>query len=175
MKNGQHGEAGCNCFQDDLQYSLTNNDDKTVNEFYYKHFPFLDKIEFVADITTQKQGIDKVLHFHGGSTINIDEKKRRKNYGDILLEEYSIWESKTAGWLGRSKHTDYITYIILSDNIIYLLPFKLLHMAWVKNYKSWLKKYGRKFTKNPTYTTSNIAVPKDVVFNAINKEMDIKI
>ena len=53
--------------------------------------------------------------------------------------------------MGRDKYTDYITYIILCDNIIYLLPFLLLQKAWLNNYKEWVSTYGRKFAQNDGY------------------------
>lgn len=80
-----------NDFQHDLEFSL---EDELFNQMYYKKFPHLEQIEIVSDIEQQKKGIDKILHLEGGKTIFIDEKKRRKDYGDILIEEYSDFDNK---------------------------------------------------------------------------------
>ena len=175
MTNGQLGGVKMNDFNTDLEYSLLGNDDQAINSFYFDNFRFLENIDTVTDLELQKEGIDKILTFKGGKQIFIDEKKRRKNYGDILLEEYSNYEKKVAGWLSHKKKTDYISYIIFDDKIVYLLPFLLLQNAWINNYNEWSVKYQRKFAKNPTYTTSNLAIPKQVLFGAIRNEMDIEL
>ena len=115
-----------NEFNKDLEYSLEQQDNKMFDSLYKKAFPHLVEIEVVEDIELQKKGIDKILHLEGGKTLLIDEKKRRKDYGDILLEEYSNYDKKVVGWLGKHKHTDYIVYAIMPSNKAYLLPFTLL-------------------------------------------------
>jgi len=170
-----------NNFNKDLQYSFDLKDENFINNFYFKVFPNLERIENVIEMELQKRGIDKVLHFKNGKQILIDEKKRRVNYGDILIEEFSNYENKKWGWIGRDKHTDYIIYIIMDIQKIYLLPFLLLQKAWINNYKLWVSDYGRKFAKNYNknnefiYTTSNIAIPTNVLFEAIKKEFEHKI
>lgn len=168
---GSMGKRGMNDFQIDLEYSLKERDNVLFDNLYYRVFPHLQKIKFVTDLKLQKQGIDKELIFGNGKHIFIDEKKRRKDYGDILLEEYSNWECKVIGWLGKSKKTDYIVYAIMPTKTVYFLPFLLLQKAWLHNYKNWLRKYGRIFADNPGYKTSNIAVPTLEVLDSIRAEM----
>lgn len=160
-----------NIFDDDLAYSIENNSDKEINAFYKRHFKNLKRIEEITDKETQKTGVDKILHFESGKKVLIDEKKRRKDYGDILLEEYSSFESKTPSWLSDEKRTDYIAYIIMPIKKIYLLPFLLLCKTWQRNYIDWLKKYGRILAPNLGYNTSNVPVPTKVLIRAINQEM----
>ena len=101
-----------NEFHTDLEYSLNNRENEMFDEFYFRAFPSLARIELVEDLHLQKRGVDKILHLKNTKQILIDEKKRRKDYGDILLEEYSNWERKVVGWLGQDKHTDYIVYAL---------------------------------------------------------------
>lgn len=162
-----------NNFPADLSYSLDKTDDTFVDEVYKKAFPHLKEIRVVTDLETQKKGIDKILVFEGGNTVFVDEKRRRKDYGDILLEEYSNWERKTVGWLGKTKYTDYIAYIVAESKKIYLLPFLLLQKCWVDNYSQWLTEYGRKFADNSIYHTSNIAIPTDILIDMLKKSMTI--
>lgn len=160
-----------NDFQEDLKYSLNAEHDKLFNDLYSKKFPHLERIEIVNDIQKQKKGIDKILHLKCGKTIFIDEKKRRKDYGDILIEEYSDFENKKVGWIGGEKHTDYIVYLIVPSKVVYFLPFTILQLTWIDNWRSWLELYGRKFAKNKHYTTSSIPIPERVLFKAMYNQM----
>lgn len=146
---------------------------KIINEFYYDTFPDLVLIRDVEDEKTQKKGIDKILWMDSGKKLFIDEKKRRKDYGDILLEEYSNFDKKIPGWIDKPVHTDYIVYFIEPSGKIYLLPFILLKNAWLKNKDQWSTKYERKFAQNRGYRTSNIPIPTNILLSAIKKEMNL--
>jgi len=160
-----------NCFNEDLQYSFEPNDNNFLDKFYHKYFPMLDKIEFVKDLNLQKQGIDKILTLKDGKEITIDEKKRRKEYGDILLELWSNLEKRKLGWLYTTK-CDYIVYIIIPSNKIYLLPVLLLRKAFIKNKKEWLVSKNIKDADNYYYTTRNLAVKTNELLSAISNEMN---
>ncbi len=156
-----------NDFLTDLQYSLENRDSEMLDRAYFQMFRGLKYVELVDDIELQKKGIDKRLHFANGKVVLLDEKKRRKDYGDILLEEYSVWETKKVGWLGRHMHADYVSYAFMDTGKLYVFPFLLLQRAWLKNHRNWLHEYGRVFAHNPSYRTSNIPVPTKVLTQAI--------
>ena len=158
-------------FQMELAYSLEERGNEMFDKFYFRVFPHLKSIELVKDINLQKLGIDKILIFESNKRIFIDEKKRRKDYGDILLEEYSDFDNKKIGWLSRSKFTDYIVYALMDTKKIYLLPFQLLQLAWISNYGKWLNEYGRKFSNNENYRTSNIPIPTEILLESIKQEM----
>jgi hypothetical protein len=159
-----------NDFQLDLQYSIENRDDEQLNAFYKKAFPLAEEIEFVTDLSLQKQGIDKIIRFKDGKELTVDEKKRRKDYGDILLELRSNVERNTLGWLYYSQ-CDFIVYAIIPTGTVFLLPVLLLRMAWVNNKNEWLLKYPKKYADNGRYSTENIPIPAGVLLEAINKEM----
>jgi len=170
---GPHGGArSINDFHRDLEWSLNASDCELLDEFYHRAFPHLERIEVVEDLSLQRQGIDKRLVLDNGKAVLVDEKLRRKDYGDILLEEYSVWEQKKVGWLGRHKATDYIVYAIMPSGKVYLLPFLLLQKAWLKHYSVWLERYGRKRAVNDGYVTTNIPVPTAEVLGAIRAEME---
>lgn len=100
-----------------------------------------------------------------------DEKKRRKDYGDILLELWKNKENRRPGWLFYSQ-CDYIVYAVLESDKIYLLPTLLLQMAWRNNSNEWLSQYQKKEALNYGYTTVNIPIPADILLNAISAEMN---
>lgn len=158
-------------FKTDLDYSWEKEADSLANQAYRRFFPHLSTIEPVTDLETQKKGIDKILTFTSGNQVFIDEKKRRTDYGDILIEEYSNYKKKKFGWISREKHTDYISYIIEPSKKVYIIPFLLLQKAWLKNYQAWVLEYGRIFSYNVGYKTSNIPVPEKVLFEAIKEAM----
>jgi hypothetical protein len=172
MKNGKFGAISVNNFYTDLEYSLEERENELFDNFYFRVIPNLERVEIINDLSLQKEGIDKKLILKNGKIILIDEKKRRKNYGDILLEEYSDYDKKKVGWIGLNKQTDYIIYAIMPSKKVYLIPFLLLQKAWKSNYHNWMRIYGRKFAPNKYYVTSNIPVPVNVLIEALSKEMN---
>lgn len=156
-----------NDFKTDLEYS---EDDKVFDDFYKKMFPNLKSIDFCEDLDTQFKGIDKIITFKNGGIVTIDEKKRRVDYGDILLELYSNYQTKRRGWLFTAQ-CDYIAYAIMPSKTVYLLPSLLLKTAWIKNKEEWLKKHKIINANNETYTTRCIAIPTDELLLAVNQQM----
>lgn len=163
-----------NSFLSDLEYSLEERENDLFDSLYYRIFPNISEIEFVEDLKRQKKGIDKVIRFHSGNEFTIDEKKRRKDYGDILLELWSVLERRVRGWLYTCQ-CDYIVYAVIPSKKAYLLPAILLKRAWFENKGRWLEKYDICDADNRTYTTRNIAVPTEILLEAIYKEMQQKL
>lgn len=165
-----------NNFKQDLTWSLDERESEMFDKFYYRAFPNLETIEITNDREDQRVGIDKYLLLSNGKRISIDEKKRRKDYGDILIEEYSVipkdGSKKVVGWIGKHKHTDYIVYAIMPAKRVYLLPFLLLQKSWLSNYKEWKSRFGTKYADNHTYWTSNIPIPTKELLSSIKAEMD---
>ena len=159
-----------NDFQTDLKYSLDERENEVFDRFYHRIFPGIKSIESVVDIAMQKKGVDKILHFVSGKSITIDEKKRRKDYGDILLEIWSVWEQKKRGWLYTCQ-CDYIVYAIMPAKTVYLLPALLLKKTWLVNRQVWIETYPVLDAKNIGYVTKTIAIPTNVLLCAISAEM----
>jgi hypothetical protein len=168
MKSGMFGGIKVNDFKNDLEYSLDSTEDKLFNEFYFKAFPNLREIEVCNDMERQRKGIDKILHFNNGNWFSIDEKKRRSDYGDILLEIWSV-DKKKRGWLFTCQ-CDYIVYAIMPSLKVYLLPTILLKKAWVTNSEKWIQ-YTPKIAENKGYVTESRAIKVDELLSAIANEM----
>ncbi len=159
-----------NDFKTDLQYSFDTRESEMFDLFYRRVFPDIGNIEFVEDMERQRKGIDKVIHFNSGYKITIDEKKRRKDYGDILLEIWSQYENNKRGWLYYSQ-CDYIVYAVMPSKKVYLLPVLLLKKVWHDNGKQWQETYGERPSYNKGYTTINVPVPTDILLDSIAGEM----
>lgn len=167
---GELGVMKYNDFTLDLEYSLEERENELFDNFYFRAFPGLAYVEFAEDMEMQRKGIDKILHFKSGYTVTIDEKKRRKDYGDILLELWSVWERKKRGWLYTCK-CDYIVYAIMPFKKVYLLPTLLLKKAWIENQSEWIKTYKEITAYNRGYVTKSIAIPTDILLEQISNQM----
>lgn len=88
----------------------------------------------------QKFGIDRVIYLNSGKTVYVDEKKRRKCWGDILLE-YKSNSNGTAnnGWMNKELLIDFIAYAFMEDRKVYLLNWLFLRRAWLDNGIEWLR------------------------------------
>ena len=161
------GQPIINDFKADLKYSM---EDEMFNNFYLREFPNVREIKTEKDIKKQFKGIDKTLVFDSGLEITIDEKKRRVDYGDILLELLSNKETGRKGWLYTAQ-CDYIAYAVMPIKTIYFLPMILLKMAWWENRVKWEKRYEKKEAKNKGYTTVSIPIPTNVLLNAIESKI----
>lgn len=111
-----------------------------------------------------------------GKRFSVDEKKRKKDYGDLLLEEWSVadydWETKTVikgkkiGWaLDHEKRCDFVAYSIPEAGKCFFLPFELTRQTFKHNLRAWKAKgpgWYPKAAVNDGYVTINVAVPFEV-------------
>ena len=173
-------------FQERLQFSLDMSSEGDWVSFYRRLWP--DAISIVRvdkDSVQQRSGIDRIVILPNGKQITIDEKIREKDYGDILLEEWTVadydWKNKKLirgrkiGWtLDPSKTCDFISYAVLSSGVCFLLPYELLRMATAFNLASWKESPDCKYpvpVANEGYTTINIAVPWTILKDQITRQM----
>lgn len=163
-----------NDFRTDLEWSLDSAEDALFNDFYYKAFPNIKEIEFCEDMERQRKGFDKIIHFNNGNWFAIDEKKRRVDYGDILLEIWSV-DRKKRGWLYTCQ-CDYIVYAIMPTSKVYLLPTVLLKRAWITNKDKWINTKPI-IAQNNGYVTESRAIKVNELLTAISNEMinDLKV
>lgn len=138
-------------FQTDLNYS---HNDKILNAYYkLKGFKY---IQVITDLETQKKGIDKILYYGRNQSITIDEKKRRTNYDDLLVETMKNVESNKKGWLYYTQ-ADYIVYWIEPLKKFYIIKFDKLQKIIFDN--DWVNTKPKKTTYvNRIYTTDNISL-----------------
>ena len=145
-------------FSVDLKYSM---EERSFWDVIYKTaFPImLGLVDCSSDMTMQSAGIDTIVKLPFGGKLYIDEKKRKKNYGDILIEYNSNDTTNSPGWVEKHLKIDYIAYAFMETNSVYFIPFKELQLKWKENKNEWLKKYPLKSAANRFYKTLNVAIP----------------
>lgn len=164
-----------NDFESDLAYSHSQSDSEWWPVVYNKAFKGIASINDVRqDGWAQRGGIDRLIVLESGRTITIDEKVRRKDWGDILLEFWSSVEKKQPGWVEKELACDYIAYAFEPSQRCYLLPFLELQRAWFNNKDGWLNKYGKVEAKNAGYTTVSCPVPTRVLQLTLANGMKIE-
>ncbi len=160
-------------FHADNRYSLAASEEAFWLAVYRKAFFNLASQELCTDLALQRQGIDRILRLSNGHTLRIDEKKRAREYPDILLEYTSNLERSTPGWIEKDLQIDYLAYGFMQSQRCYLFPWPMLRRAWLHFAPQWKAKYSppvvaRTRVGNATYQTISVAVPTDVLRRAVS-------
>lgn len=159
-------------FRTDNQYSLEASEETFWLAVYRKAFSNLLRYELCTDIARQRQGIDRVLFLSNGRTLYIDEKKRAREYPDILLEYTSAAERNTPGWIEKDLAIDYLAYGFMQSQRCYLFPWAMLRRAWGKYGETWKTRHRKVIARtqigNATYQTLSVAVPIDILRRAVS-------
>jgi len=153
-------------FQEQMEYSSLPTDEPAWEAFYRHFWPNMVGCHLVGGPSKWQQwGVDRVIYTASGQRFLIDEKKRAKDYPDILLEEWSVWRGEGVsgnkiGWtLDDEKRCNFIAYAIPSAKRCYLLPFELLRQAFRANLERWRCNYRTVKARNHDYETVNVPVP----------------
>lgn len=166
-------------FSDQLEYSTTLSDDEAAwVGFYRRLWPdMVTCVRYDADCRMQRDGIDREIVLVNGRRFFVDEKKRKKDYGDVLLEEWSVFyrdgdHRNKIGWaLDPNKRCDFVAYAVPSAGKCYLLPFELLRQAFLCNRAAWVRQHGSLPAWNDGYATMNTPLPWNVLKAALIEQM----
>jgi hypothetical protein len=184
------GPAGGISLQHDFGQSLAKSkaqeDAPWWPRVYRAAFPDLVAMPSVReDGWAQRGGIDRVLTLSSGKTITVDEKVRYKDYGDVLLEFWSVWrgqypdgKGEKRGWVAQDLSCDFIAYAIVPTQRCVLMPFQTLRRAWRKNYREWVdlgrreaRGYYISVAPNRDYQTISACVPEEDLLSALRDAM----
>jgi hypothetical protein len=159
-------------FAERLSQSLALSDEPSWIEFYLRIWPkMISCVRVDADSPLQRAGVDRLILLpHRQVPLYVDEKKRDKDWGDFLLEEYSVLETRKIGWtLDEHKICDFVAYAV--PGRCWLLPFEPLRIACTAHLAEWKQRRGAypKDAKNSRYTTRNVSVPWDELWRAIRR------
>lgn len=159
-------------FHSDNGYSLDSSGEAFWLAVYKKAFHNLLSQELCTDLDKQRQGVDRVLYLANGNVLYVDEKKRAREYEDILLEYTSALERNTPGWIVKDLTIDYLAYGFMQSKRCYLFPWPMLQRAWMGYGESWKAKYRKVIAKTKVgsaeYHTISVAVPIKVLQQAVS-------
>ena len=159
-------------FKDSLANSNEAVDLPLWGEIYRQAFSGFATMHSVrGDGWAQKGGIDRVVILGSGKTLYIDEKFRKDDWPDILLERWSDNKKKTPGWIQKELACDYIAYAMKPSKRCYLLPFQQLRKAWKDHGRGWVEDYDPVFADNKSYITESVPVPIDTLLAALSDAM----
>ena len=158
MTNGQFGATKFNIFEDSKKF-----EERAMSRFdsiYYTYFNNLEKIERITNKFLQFKGHDVHLHFINSESLIIDEKARKKDWEDVLIEYLSNKETSRLGWIYKNE----------SNYLAYLFPTKGCYFLDTKEIKAWIdNKYSnfwdcedckaKNIRNSEEYTTISKKVP----------------
>jgi hypothetical protein len=155
-------------FKVELDYSLDQSDETFWKTAYKLMFPtMVDWVDCSNNPEAQRVGIDRKIYLSNRMVRRIDEKKRRENYPDYLLEYISVDITNAPGWIEKDLAIDYIAYAFMPSKTVHFLPWDFLHRAWLREGERWKAKYRNVPGKNEGYTTWSVAVPIEEVTRAM--------
>ena len=163
-------------FKERLQFSEQASHEGFWGNVYKKAFPDLEfAILCAKDGQGQRLGIDRIFYLKSGKILSIDEKKREKEYPDILLEYISVDNQNKPGWIEKPLLIDYLAYAFMPSQRCYLFPWQMLRRAWLHFKEQWIKDYRKIEAQNKGYKTISVAVPINIVVNAVKNAMIIQL
>jgi hypothetical protein len=181
-------------FQASLALSQTHADADWWDALYRQAFPtIVQTVQMRDDGWAQRGGIDRQLILADGTALKVDEKVRDGDWQDFCLESWSDRDRRKPGWLRKDLTCDFIAYAFIKSQRCYLLPFQLLRRAARNEGSTWYERasyglsgpkprsgyhrgalgFGLVWADNRSYVTESIAVPIDVVLDAVRDAMVI--
>jgi hypothetical protein len=148
-------ETKSNYFSKDLIFEGTESN--IFNTLYRAIYPNLTKIE-KCSLEEDKEGKDKKLIFFDNSEIRIQEKARRVDYNDFLVELYHKKNGQTKRGWAFTMTSDFLFY--KAGNYIYRIAVPTLR-NWLNANIDYIKslKLGNSWNKEGQYMTYWVAVP----------------
>jgi hypothetical protein len=157
-------------FTDDLQFSEAAKAEMFWEDVYHRAFPNLVTcVSCFGNYASQRQGVDRLLMLENGHVLKVEEKCRRTEYNDILLEYLSVDTANTPGWIEKDLPIDYLAYGFILSRRCYLFPWPFLRYAWNANKENWRAAYKPVEAKNDGYSTWSLPIPTDVLYRAVNR------
>ncbi|MBT9173486.1 MAG: hypothetical protein DDT21_01887 [Syntrophomonadaceae bacterium] len=157
-------------FKQQLAWSEAQGHEPFWDAVYRKAFPdIVNHLLCSGDTVGQRNGVDRIVYLRNDKILRIDEKKRVKDYPDILLEYVSVDTTGAPGWIEKDLTIDYLAYAFMPSKTCYLFDWLMLKRAWRKYGEEWKAKYKPPVVaKNITYNTVSVAVPIVILRQAIS-------
>ena len=109
----------------------------------------------------QKAGIDRWVTLASGETVSVQEKTRKRQVRDLLLElRHVAADGRTwAGWANQDGKADFLLYVSKTDGECRLWRTADLQRVLRRNYFGWQKRFPIRCSRNRGYETEFICVP----------------
>lgn len=157
-------------FEDQLAWGEAQGYEPFWTQVYRKAFPnMVNHMLGSGDTQSQRMGIDRIILLSNGRMLRIDEKKRRQDYPDILLEYVSVDTTNAPGWIEKDLAIDYLAYAFMPSKRCYLFDWLMLRRAWLRYGDEWKQAHRIVTAQNKSYKTYSVAVPIEVVRNAVRQ------
>ena len=115
----------------------------------------------------QRSGIDRIVITETGRQIKIDEKVRKEDWPDFLLERWSDEARRSPGWVQKPLDCEFVAYAFVPSATCYLFPTLTLQRAWQVYGRDWIGAYPEIRAYNEGWTTVSVAVPREVLLQAL--------
>jgi len=163
-------------FRTQLAFSEAASDESFWNAIYKKAFPnMVNQMLCAGNTHSQRMGIDRLILLSSGRVLSIDEKKRRGEWSDILLEYVSVDTTGAPGWIEKDLSIDYLAYAFMQSQRVYLFDWLALRRAWMHYKELWKREYQTIQAQNNGYKTLSVAVPIEVVRKAASVAMIVQL
>lgn len=163
-------------FDKEKEWSEAQSDEPFWKAIYKKAFPnMVNMMPCPGNFESQRMGIDRVILLANGKTVAIDEKKRREERKDILLEYLSNDQTQALGWIEKDLMIDYLAYAFMPTKRCYLFDWPILRLTWIRFKNDWLRSYSISPARNNGYSTHNVAVPIPTLLGAVSNTRMIQL
>jgi len=167
----------------DIDYADSKSIVTNTNRHIRRHFA--SKQLFITDIngipktnkSVQFKGIDKIVMTAGGKIFKIEEKVRRRDYGDILVELYAdnnfyLKAHRGTGWIMKDYSCDIIMFYYENTDRSIIFSWKMFQYIFKIKMSEWydyaknrqfgfsLKKAENTYRNGGKYHSLNMVVPE---------------
>jgi hypothetical protein len=159
-------------FSNDLRMS----ESPEVQEFWLRHYrrqwpDMVNVLRNSADNVAQRRGVDAVVFDGIDKEWRVDEKGDYHEPNNFFIEYSSADTTRAPGWINKSLACDFIAYGFIKHDICFFLPWVPLRLAWMQSGAAWMERYKKPPIENHGYNTHGLAVPINVVLNAVVRAM----
>jgi len=151
------GERNIRNYKTDSDFEQTMRN--KFDALYMTYFVGLKEIKVIKDKQLQYRGHDVHLVFDN-ETIVLDEKVRRWDYDDILIEYLSDKERNIPGWIYKNE-SDYLAYLFPTKGLYFIKTQRIKDLVNDKNSFFWQLPDIESENDNgfKKYTTVSKAIP----------------
>lgn len=189
-------------FGEELRFSHSLSDAPWWETVYRRAFvDFRAMVDLREDGWHQRAGRDRAVVLSTGRALYIDEKGRREDWPDVLIEVWSQYPKgprraayprtpgAVEGWSRKPLDCDYLAYAFVQSEICYLFPYLGIRQAVHDNAQKWIEQAKTNFAlresgqrasgitwihaQNKRYDTISFGIPPRVLWEAVSGSLTV--